>query len=252
MDTPTALALYLAESHLKTLLPQSVLDQLGPQFRMARDYLDNLENNGLAHWARRVRAHTNGKSLQPAQIASQVWEQTSTALLEHKQLQISYLSRSKTELKQLLIHPAGLVSRHAISYLIGSVDGYNDLRQFALHRIHQAECLEAPASIREDFEIERYIRQYLNTDTPIERVELVADISPQVAWLLGETPLSSEQTLEPLQDSDWQNLRAKVPDDQETRWWVFGLGENIRVREPQNWAQEISQRADKLRSLYEY
>lgn len=47
MDTPTALALYLAESHLQTLLPQSVLDQLGPQFRMARDYIDNLENNGL-------------------------------------------------------------------------------------------------------------------------------------------------------------------------------------------------------------
>ncbi len=82
MDTPTALALYLAESHLQTLLPQSVLDQLGPQFRMARDYIDNLENNGLARWAHKVRAIPNGKSLQPAQIAPCVWDQTSTALLE--------------------------------------------------------------------------------------------------------------------------------------------------------------------------
>ncbi|TRO25844.1 WYL domain-containing protein [Ectopseudomonas mendocina] len=252
MDTPTALALYLAESHLKTLLPQSVLDQLGPQFRMARDYIDSLENNGLAQWAHKVRAIPNGKSLQPAQIAPCVWEQASTALLERKQLQISYLSRSKSELKKFLIHPAGLVSRHAISYLIGSVNGYEDLRQFALHRIHQAECIDTPASARDDFEIGRYIRQNLNATAPIEQVELVADVSPQIAWLIGETPLSSEQSLEPLQDSDWQRLRAWVPEDQETLWWLFGLGENIRVREPQNWARDIRQKADKLQSLYEH
>lgn len=251
MDTPTALALYLAESHLKTLLPQSVLDQLAPHFRIARDYLDNLENNGLAHWARRVRAHPNGKSLQPAPIAPQVWEQTSTALLEHKQLHISYLSRSKTELKQLLIHPAGLVSRHAISYLIGSVDGYEDLRQFALHRIHQAECLDAAARTHDDFEIDSYIRQDFNTTAPIEQVELVADISPQIAWLLGETPLSPEQSLEPLANNDWQRLRARVPDDQETLWWVFGLGENVRVHEPLLWAQTVLHRANKVKALYE-
>jgi len=252
MDTPTALALYLAESHLKTLLPQSVLDQLGPQFRMARDYLNNLENNGLAHWARKVRAIPNGKPLQPAQIAPRIWDQTSAALLERKQLQISYLSRSKSELKRLLVHPTGLVSRHAISYLIGSVDGYDDLRQFALHRIHQAECLEAPARARDDFEIERYIRQDLNTDTPIEQVELVADVSPQIAWLLSETPLSTEQTLEQLAGSAWQCLRAWVPDDQETLWWVFSLGENVRVREPKSWADSIQERTSRLGAIYEH
>ena len=251
MDTPTALALYLAESHLQTLLPQSVLDQLGPQFRMARNYLDNLENNGLAHWAHKVRAIPNGKSLQPAQIAPCVWDQTSTALLERKQLQISFLSRSKSELKRLLVHPTGLVSRHAISYLIGSVDGYDDLRQFALHRIHQAECLETLARTRDDFEIERYIRQDLNTNKSIEQVELVADVSPQIAWLLGETPLSIEQTLAPLEDSDWQRLRARVPDDQETLWWVFSLGENVRVIEPKSWAATIQERAARLEALYE-
>jgi len=251
MDAPAALALYFAESHLQTLLPQSVLDQLGPQFRMARDYLDNLESNGLAHWARKVRAIPNGKSLQPAKINPHVWSQTSTALLERKQLQIVYLSRSKAELKKLLIHPAGLVSRHSISYLIGSVDGYDDLRQFALHRIQHAECLDTVAHTHDDFEIDNYIRQDLNTTAPIEQVELVADVSPQIAWLFSETPLSPEQSLEQLPDSDWQRLRAIVPDDQETRWWVFGLGENVRVRDPKGWTQEIQQRAEKLRDLYE-
>ena len=39
MEPATALALYLAEGHLKNLLPQSVLDLLDPQFNKARNYL---------------------------------------------------------------------------------------------------------------------------------------------------------------------------------------------------------------------
>lgn len=82
-------------------------------------------------------------------------------------------------------------------------------------------------------------------------MELVADVSLQIAWLLGETPLSLEQSLEPLPSSDWQRLRAVVPDDQETLWWVFGLGENMRVREPQSWVQAIREKTARLEALYD-
>lgn len=250
MEPASALALYLAESHLRNLLPKSVLDLLSPQFKRARNYLNDLEQNDLAHWARRVRAIPNGKTLLPAQIDSAIWQAVSSALLERRQLRIHYLSRSKAEHKQLLLNPSGLVSRHAIGYLIGSVAGYDDLRQFALHRIEKAESLDAPAQERSDFEIDNYIRRDLNTDAPIEQVELVADISPQIAWLLSETPLSSKQTLEQLPGVDWQRLSAQVPDDQETLWWVFGLGENIRVHKPESWTRNIKERARKLEMLY--
>lgn len=250
MEPATALALYLAEGHLKNLLPQSVLDLLGPQFNKARNYLGELEQNHLGHWARSVRALPNGKALLPAEIDKDVWQETSAALLERKPLRIDYLSRSKAAAKQLLIHPAGLISRHSISYLIASVDGYDDLRQFALHRIHHAERLNEPARARPDFAVDTYIRQQLNTAAPIEQVALVADVAPQIAWLLGETPLSPEQSLEPLPNSDWQRLRAKVPDDKETLWWVFGLGENIRVLEPSHWATNVQSRAAKVEALY--
>lgn len=42
-----------------------------------------------------------------------------------------------------------------------------------------------------------------------------------------------------------------VPDDQETLWWVFGLGENVRVHEPLLWAQTVLHRANKVKALYE-
>lgn len=250
MEPATALALYLAEDHLKNLLPQSVLDLLGPQFSKARNYLGELETNHLRHWARSVRALPNGKALLPAPIKPEVWREVSTSLLERKQLRVSYLSRSKGEPKTMLLHPAGLLSRHSISYLIGCVESYDDLRQFALHRIQTAECLTEPARLQADFAINDYVHQDLNTAAPIKQVELVADVSPQIAWLLSETPLSPKQSLETLPDSDWKRLRATVPDDQETLWWVFGLGEKVCVHEPQRWVQDIRERAAAVTGLY--
>lgn len=250
MEPATALALYLAEDHLKNLLPQSVLDLLGPQFSKARNYLGELETNHLSHWARSVRALPNGKALLPAPIKPEVWREVSTSLLERKQLRVSYLSRSKGEPKPMLLHPAGLLSRHSVSYLIGSVESYDDLRQFALHRIQTAECLNEPARLRADFTINDYVHQDLNTAAPINQVELIADVSPQIAWLLSETPLSPEQSLETLPDSDWRRLRATVPDDQETLWWVFGLGENVRLHQPKRWIDVIKEKLTKMSGLY--
>ncbi|HCL76579.1 helix-turn-helix transcriptional regulator [Stutzerimonas nitrititolerans] len=252
MEPSTALALVLAESHLKSLLPQSVINLLGPQFNKARNYLEDLGQNDLAHWARRVRAHPNGKALLPAQVDAAVWREVSTALLERRRLRVSYLSRSKAERKELLLHPAGLVSRHSISYLIGTVEGYGDLRQFAMHRIQQAECLEVAADCSEPLDVDHYIRNGgFNASAPVDDVELVADVSPQIAWLLKETPLSTDQSLEPLAESDWQRLRARVPQDQETLWWIFGLNDNIQVHEPTVWQTQIRSKLELMRRRYE-
>lgn len=251
LDSTTALTLHLAEGHLKTVLPHSILAQLEPQFIHARNYLNSIETNGLIHWVRRVRTLPNGKALQPAQIAQDSWAQVSAALLERKQLRIQYRSRSKHDQKILLLHPAGLVSRHAISYLLANVDGYHDIRQFALHRILHTECLDTSADEHLGFDVDGYIQNGgFNNPARVEQVELVADVSPQIAWLLSETPLSPKQSLAPLENKDWQRLCARVPDDQETLWWVFGLGENIRVREPESWVGEIRKKAADLEALY--
>ncbi|TBW32070.1 WYL domain-containing protein [Azotobacter chroococcum] len=251
LDTASALALHLAESHLNHLLPQSVLDQLNPHFRSARDYLDGMERNGLAHWARRVRTLPNGKALLPAPLQPATWTLVCTALLERRQLRVDYLSRSKGEARSLRIHPAGLVSRHSSSYLIGTANDYADLRQFALHRIQHAELLDEAAREPDGFDIDRYIEggAFAWRQAPHD-VELIADVHPQIAWLLNETPLSRQQSLEPLEGSDWQRLRASVPLDQETLWWIFGLNDQIRVHAPREWVEEIGRKLESLCCMY--
>lgn len=251
LDTPTAMAFALAESHLNKLLPPSVLTLLAPHFDLAQRQLQGLEHNKLARWGNCVRTVPNGKALQPAEVDANIWAQVATALLEARQLEVVYLSRSKGENKTLRIHPAGMVSRHSVSYLIATVEGYSDYRQFALHRIQQATCLDASAREQAGFEIDQYLNSGgFNNVGPVEQVDLVADVSPQIAWLLNETPLGAQQTLETLQGSDWQRLSARVPNDQETLWWVFGLGESLRLYEPHSWRDVIQAKLSKTQALY--
>lgn len=217
LDPASALALNLAEGHLTRLLPQSVMTQLAPQFRAANHYLQGMEKNGLSQWQRRVRAIPNGRALQPAPIEPQVWECVSRALVEQRQVRVLYRSRSKGNSKTLDLHPVGLVSRHSVNYLVAGVEGYDDLRHFALHRIREAHPLAQGSSHRGDFDMDRYIASGAFASRQCdEEVELVADIHPQIAWLLNETPLSEEQHVVALADTTMAGASC-VPACRKTR-----------------------------------
>jgi hypothetical protein len=134
LDTPNALALYMVEEQLTGLLPHTVLEQLQPQFNEARKYLESLSHNDLAHWKNVVRAVPAGKLLRPAEILPQVWRDVTEGLLYKKQLLVIYLCRDSNKVRSFQLHPAGLIVRDTISYLIGRVDGYEDSRYRPCYR----------------------------------------------------------------------------------------------------------------------
>ncbi|MBY6031117.1 WYL domain-containing protein [Halomonas sp. DP8Y7-1] len=240
LDVPSALTLVLTEEYLKGLLPPVVIGQLAPQFRDARQLLDRLEGNGLSQWAKRVRAIPNGKALIPAPFKAEIWQAVSQALLENRALDVTYLSRSVEQQRQYTLHPQGLVSRHSVTYLLATVKDYEDIRQFALHRIENAVLSSTPWRGAVEFDLDDYIFNgafgYLQGS---DNITLVANVAPQLAWLLMETPLSDQQTLTPLKASEWQRLEAIVPNDQQTLWWLKGLGTNVEVLEPLAWKNDI-------------
>lgn len=251
MDTPTALTLQLAQEHLRSLLPSSVADLLNPQFKAAEQHLQSLNHNGLAHWANIVRAIPNGKTLIPAAINADIWRAITEALLKKQQIEVSYLSRQQGETKTFLLHPTGLVSRHSVSYLIARVNRYDNLRHFALHRMREVTLLEKEAVTPQDFDIDSYIKQGAFSLHAGYTTKLIADIDAQLAWILNETPLSKQQTIKPIENSDWLRLEAQVPKDQETFWWICGLNARIRVHEPQEWVNDIKDQLQKLQQLYQ-
>ncbi|SNY97915.1 helix-turn-helix transcriptional regulator [Halomonas sp. hl-4] len=253
LDVPGALTLVLSEEYLKGLLPPVVIGQLSPQFRDARQLLDNLEGNGLSQWANRVRAIPNGKALIPAPFKELIWQAVAQALVENRALDVTYLSRSAEQEKQFTLHPQGLVSRHSVTYLLATVNDYEDIRQFALHRIVEATFSSKPWRESTTFDLDDYILNggfgYLEEN---EDTTLIANVAPQLAWLLTETPLSNRQTLIPLENSEWQRLEAVVPNDQQTLWWLKGLGANVEVIEPVTWQNDILDTAREILARVQY
>ena len=123
---------------------------------------------------------------------------TAMALLEpqfraaRRQLRVDYLSRGKGAAGTLRIHsrPGGAPS---VSYLIGTANDYDDLRQFALHRLLRVELLEEKARDTDSGELDCYIAGgAFSARCASETVELVAEVHPHIAWLLNETPLSRQ------------------------------------------------------------
>lgn len=251
LNVPSALTLVLAEEYLKGLLPPVVVGQLAPHFTDARRLLDELSSNGLSRWARKVRAIPNGKALIPAELGEATWQTVAEALLEQKAIDVTYLSRSSETEKPLTLHPQGIVSRHSVTYLLAQVEGFDDLRQFALHRVRHAAFSKKPWRAREDFDIDAYIQAgAFGYRHGAHDVTLTADIKRSVAWLLQETPLSREQTVEALPDPEWYRLTARVPDDQQTLWWLMGLGANVKILSPDSWRHELKTTAQQVLAHY--
>lgn len=90
----------------------------------------------------------------------------------------------------------------------------------------------------------RATQRFLNTGIALP------SIKQRCNTRLNETPLSNQQVITPLEGSDWSRIEAIVPDDTETLWWVFSLGENICVYEPSSWRDIIKQKIGQMQRLY--
>lgn len=253
LDTPNALALYMVEEQLTGLLPHTVIDQLKPQFNETRKYLESLHHNDLAHWTSVVRSAPAGKLLRPAEILPEIWRYVTESLLSKKQLSVTYLSRASNTVRDFQLHPAGLIVRDTISYLIPRVNGYEDYRQFALHRIQECQQSELDSVTAGEFNIDDYIEKANFIGQFEESNSLfVAHISSQFAWKLSETPLSKTQQITPIDGiEDWFRLEAQISLNQEVFWWILSLGKSIRIYEPAVWAEEIKENLKAALHQYE-
>lgn len=247
LDNAAALTWVMAEEYLAGLLPQIAIDQLSHQFHIAKQFLSGRESNGFAHWKSQVKAIPNGKALIPAQIDNDIWREVTDALFHGKAIDVEYLSRAKNEHRSYTLHPRGIVARHSVTYLLAVVQGYSDVRQFALHRLRSVATSQCAYIPDFDFTCDQYVAKgAFGYPISEDEVQFRALVTPDIAWMLSETPLSENQKLTEIPEQDWCELIATVPNDQQTQWWILGFGAAIRVIEPQAWRDAIQLNARKI------
>ena len=234
-----ALSLYVVEDLVRPLLPASVLEALGPRFRQARQKLAALASeNPAARWSEKVRQVAPTLPLLPPKIAEGVLETVQAALLADEQLDALYQRPGADAPVRQRLHPLALVQRGPITYLIATAFRYDELRLYAVHRIHEAVLTGEPAQRPPDFDLNGYIASGALQFGSGEIIRLKAQVSDELVHILAETPLSVDMQL--VSDGNGKTLSATVPDTWQLRWWVLSQGEAIEVLAPTELREEIA------------
>jgi predicted DNA-binding transcriptional regulator YafY len=242
ISVPEALAMRLVETHMKQLLPAAMLDGLQGVFNLAQAKLDKAEEINSNHtndWLKKVRVVPPSQPLLPPSVDHEIQADIYQALLDSKQIKASYQPISNSQPKEYIMHPLGLIMRGAVSYLVASVWEYTEAHLYALHRFSKVEILKDAVRVPEEFNLDESIAsglgEFTNPGTPIQ---LQLRCRDWVAAYLAETPLSSDQKIEPEADG-WFRLTATVNDTWQLRWWLMGQGAGVEVSAPPALREEM-------------
>lgn len=226
-----AMSLHLVEDFLRPLLPAALLESLTPRFRQAQKKLGTLaETNPKARWLEKVRHVPAALPLVAPKIADGVLETLQEALLDDVQLEAAYRRPDSKKAQNLRLHPLGLVQRGPVTYLVATAFKYTDIRLLAVHRIHKARKMDEPARRPKGFSLDDYIGEGALHFGNGKTIRLVARVSPWLAAILTETPLSAKQLLK--EDGDEFILKVTINDTWQLRWWILSQGDAMTVLKP--------------------
>lgn len=250
LTAPEALTLSMAEQYLHDLLPAPVLNQLRPYFNAARKCLEGVpkRRHGRA-WSDKVRVIPPTQPLLPPRVNPDVQRVVSEALLEERQIQVSYKRRGETKSVSYRIQPLAMVQRGPVLYLSVRIFDYDEIRMLALHRIQSAEFLEDHVDYPADFSIEKQAEDGFWGFGNGEKIRVELLFDEGYGEHLLETPLSSDQTVEATADGSLR-IRATVADTPQLRWWILGFGEGVEVLDPRALREEVSATVENTHRRY--
>jgi predicted DNA-binding transcriptional regulator YafY len=236
MTIPEALTWAMAEQHLKTMLPVSIMEHLQPHFQAARLRLDGepQPKHGRA-WMDKVRTVPPNQPLLPPQISEAVHRAISNALLHEKQVEVRYRKKGKEQISTYRIHPLGLIQRGPVIYVYCRLFDYEDARLLALHRIEEAKVLDEGAIYPNDFNLDDKAARGILDFGSGENIQVELRFSTEAGEHLYETQLSKDQAIEKTEDG-YLIVRATIPDTPQFNWWLSGFGENVKLISKNNLA----------------
>lgn len=243
-----ALTLQLMESSLRPLIPSHMLKTLEPRFQQARLKLQALsEDVPTASWLDKVATVHPELTLLPPVVDEEHLETIQGALLHSKQLECSYYAAHKDRQHAFTLNPLALVQRGQVTYLLATVEPFEDVRQFALHRFSDVQQTSFSAAKPTEFNLKKYLASgAMQFGTPAKMM-IEAWVDEGLSRLLAETPLSNDMLL--VADDAGAYLTATVNDSWELRWWILSHAGSIQIRSPQSLANEITQRLQSALNL---
>lgn len=238
MSLQEALGLHLVNKHLTQILPPNMLDDLSPMFKQAEQTINSLgSQNQISHWLQSVVVESPTQPMLAPRVCSVVQEAVYQALFEQKQLLVSYQAAGNDLAKEMTLHPLGLILRGKVSYLGATVNDYEDIRFFALHRFKSA-IVKSLDDVQP--KNKHSWKDYLTSgaggfhDQPKGKIKMRSWVSNELAARLKETPLSEDQKLHPQEANEGYIFTASIHDTWQLGWWILGQGKEMIIYEPES------------------
>jgi predicted DNA-binding transcriptional regulator YafY len=226
-----SLLLSLAEQHLKTLLPASLMNSMeGFYYQARKNLLPYTDAKREREWLSKIRVVSISQPLLPPTVKPGVFEQVSNALYANQWLNVDYESQSGKRSKADVM-PLGLAQQGLRLYLVCRFEGYENERSLALHRFHSAKASTLTFERPKDFNLATYDEEGRFNGGDGARIKLTFQISKEAGKHLLETPLSKDQIVHDLGDD--YKISATVIDSMHLDFWLRGFGDdvdNIRKR----------------------
>lgn len=237
LDPQAALTMRLAELHLERVLPKATMRAIQPHLQAARRALDG---KPAARWIDKVRLIPRAQPLLPPKPNHEVVAAVHEALLEGVQLDVRYHAKGSDKVREMNVHPLGLVHRDSLAYLVATARDYDDPLLLSVHRLLSAKKLSAKAKVLKGFDLDTFIAGgelgWRIGKNDIE-VKLLFDKEP--AAVVEETPLTHDQIME--RQADGRVLvKARVPETHVLRSWLLGFGGGVEVLAPKSLRDAVS------------
>ncbi|PXW93902.1 putative DNA-binding transcriptional regulator YafY [Sphaerotilus hippei] len=236
LTSQESLLLTLAEQHLNSLLPPTLMKSMAGFFAQARSNVDPrapheapYANDLDRQWRHKVRVVSETQPLLPPQIDPQVFDAVSHALYLNHWLNIEYRNAAKA-LVQARVMPLGLAQQGPRLYLVVRFEGYDNERSLALHRIVRAEVGPSRFDPPPGFDLQRYDEDGRFGFGEGEKIRLKFRIEKAAGQHLLETPLSEDQTC--VEGKTHLTFTATVVRSEQLRWWIRSFGNAISTTSP--------------------
>lgn len=217
-----SLLLQLVQTHLRNQLPPVLTKALEPLYKAAKNTLStDTHRQKERAWLKKVAVIPNSILFEAPYVSPRIFRLVTEALYAGLKLRLRYHNMSGAQ-KEKIVSPLGLVQQDVRLYLVCCFDGYDDIRQLALHRMEDATVLNTPARIPQKFNLQRYIAEkpfnysYENTRLIHLTLELT---NPETIANLKETPFNQTQAITQLADTTWR-VEVDIHDSLLLEGWI--------------------------------
>ncbi|MGP5437405.1 helix-turn-helix transcriptional regulator [Psychrobacter alimentarius] len=243
-------------NYLPVSFKQGVTDKLT---QLRRQDKESFYQSSLGQWQDHLI--TLPSVVQAPTLDSEVLANIHQALLQSRQLRISYQNKWEVKPTQRVVYPKGLIFIDNMIYLTGfnPADDHIDdevllkaHRNFAINRIIEAKVIDKPIPDwvgRNAFSLERLRKLSKLEPTDDTQIKLVLQVQKYACQHLYERPLSADQNIAMIDDT-WNQVSATVANTHRLQDWLVSMSQLSVVIEPLELKTVIFERLQSALALY--